>query len=214
MATQQQILANRENAQASTGPQSFAGKLASSRNATRHGLTASSIDHFPSHVQEEYLAFREPLLSEFQPGSANEKLLFERYAFAQFLLLRAEALHVSAFEQTISQLNNHEAFNHLNRVQRYLRGLERSAVQALRLLEESYANRCAAVEVQDVITHTLNSPVVVPPAAPVARMLNSSAYRTSADNVALRLTFVEQARLSREQNEPNPGLPPRESSSR
>ena len=106
MATQQQILASSEHAQASTGPQSFAGKLASGRNATRHGLTASSIDH------------------------------------------------------------------------------------------------------------TLNSPVVVPPAAPVARMLNSSTYRTSADNAALRLTFVEQARLSREQNEPNSGLPSPESSSR
>lgn len=106
MATQQQILANRETARASTGPKSFAGKLASSRNATRHGLTASSIDH------------------------------------------------------------------------------------------------------------TLNSPVVVPPAAPVARMLNSSTYRTSADNVALRLTFVEQARLSREQNQPVPGDPSPESSLR
>lgn len=99
MAIQQQILANRENAQASTDPQSFAGKLASSRNATRHGLTTSSIDHFPAHIEEEDLAFREPLVAEFQPGLANEKQLFERDPFAQFLLLRAKALLLTAVEQ-------------------------------------------------------------------------------------------------------------------
>jgi len=40
MATEKQILANRRNAQKSTGPQTAAGRLKSSRNAFRHGLSS------------------------------------------------------------------------------------------------------------------------------------------------------------------------------
>ncbi|HEY2156756.1 MAG TPA: hypothetical protein VGH33_14085, partial [Isosphaeraceae bacterium] len=42
MATEAQILANRANAQKSTGPKSVPGKAASSRNSTRHGLAGSA----------------------------------------------------------------------------------------------------------------------------------------------------------------------------
>lgn len=39
MATEKQIAANKANAQKSTGPKTAAGKLRSSRNAYRHGLS-------------------------------------------------------------------------------------------------------------------------------------------------------------------------------
>jgi hypothetical protein len=39
VATEKQIAANRANARRSTGPKSAAGKMVSSRNAYRHGLT-------------------------------------------------------------------------------------------------------------------------------------------------------------------------------
>jgi hypothetical protein len=39
MASEQQILANRRNAQKSTGPHTAAGRLKSSGNALRHGLS-------------------------------------------------------------------------------------------------------------------------------------------------------------------------------
>ena len=39
MATEKQIAANRENAKRSTGPKTAAGRLRSSRNAVRHGLS-------------------------------------------------------------------------------------------------------------------------------------------------------------------------------
>jgi hypothetical protein len=41
MASEKQIAANRANAQKSTGPKTAAGKLKSSRNAYRHGLSCS-----------------------------------------------------------------------------------------------------------------------------------------------------------------------------
>jgi hypothetical protein len=39
MATERQIAANRANARRSTGPKTIAGKMSSSRNAYRHGLS-------------------------------------------------------------------------------------------------------------------------------------------------------------------------------
>lgn len=39
MASEKQIAANRANAKRSTGPKTLAGKMASSRNAYRHGLS-------------------------------------------------------------------------------------------------------------------------------------------------------------------------------
>jgi hypothetical protein len=41
MASEQQIAANRRNAQKSTGPRSLEGKRCASRNAYRHGLAAA-----------------------------------------------------------------------------------------------------------------------------------------------------------------------------
>jgi len=44
MATVKQQLANRRNAQASTGPKTEAGRATSSKNSLKHGLTAET-DH-------------------------------------------------------------------------------------------------------------------------------------------------------------------------
>jgi hypothetical protein len=43
LATEKQIAANRANAKRSTGPKTAAGKLRSSRNSFRHGLSAPAI---------------------------------------------------------------------------------------------------------------------------------------------------------------------------
>ena len=43
MTSYRQIEANRRNALKSTGPKTEAGKLASRRNAVRHGLTAETV---------------------------------------------------------------------------------------------------------------------------------------------------------------------------
>jgi hypothetical protein len=204
MATDPQITANRENAKASTGPRSAEGKQATSKNAVRHGLTASSIDQFPAHIQEQFLDFRENLITGFAPGSAHEVLLFEHYAFAQFLYVRAQALHSTALEQSLVNPADRDAFTHLTRVARYSRGLERSAAHALALLHDSYADRCAAVELQDQVTHQYNSSVIIPDAAPVSKMLNDKQYRTSAEQAALRITYIEQGRINRERNKANP----------
>ena len=196
MATDHQITANRDNAQASTGSRSAKGKQATSKNAVRHKLTASSIDQFPD--------FRENLITGFAPGSAHKMLLFEHYAFAQFLYVRAQALHSSALDQNLINPVDRDAFTHLTRVARYLRSLERLAAHALALLHESYADRCADFEIQDQVTQLYKSTVVIPDAAPISKMLHDKHYRTTAKQAALRITYIEQGRLDRERNKANP----------
>lgn len=195
MATHNQIEANRANAQASTGPKSPAGKQTASRNSLRHGLTANSIDQFPAHIQEAYLVFRDQLAVDFQPTTAHELNLFEQMAFARFLLLRAEALHITALENTLRIPGDPEVFAQLTRVQRYMRGLERSARETTAAYQQAFADRCAAVDVQDVISNELGSPVVLPSAAPIARLLSKDDYRVPAKDAALRFTLVGQQRL-------------------
>jgi hypothetical protein len=55
MSSPAQILANRANAQESTGPRSAEGKAASRFNALKHGLDARSIV-LPGEDPEEYAA--------------------------------------------------------------------------------------------------------------------------------------------------------------
>ena len=50
MATTKQMLANKNNARKSTGPKSAAGKLKSSQNAIKHGLSQEAearVDELP-----------------------------------------------------------------------------------------------------------------------------------------------------------------------
>ena len=81
------IAANRRNALQSTGPKTDAGKLASSRNAVKHGLYSSTF-LLPEEVRSEYEAFCDRYLDELQPeGLAEENLVREMIA-AQWRLLR------------------------------------------------------------------------------------------------------------------------------
>ena len=55
MTSERQIVANRANAQASTGPKTDAGKARSSRNALKHGATAKYL--LPGESAQEFGQF-------------------------------------------------------------------------------------------------------------------------------------------------------------
>src|SRR5688500_15353880 len=67
MASPAQILANRSNAQFSTGPRAEEGKRASSGNSRRHGLTGTQIV-MPSEDLDEY----DQLLQGGRPGKTRK----------------------------------------------------------------------------------------------------------------------------------------------
>jgi hypothetical protein len=93
MATEKQIAANRVNAQRSTGPRTTAGKLKSSRNAYRHGLSGS-VPHDPSSAAKVNSIARElagEQATEDRLASATD------FANAQMELLRIRAIRTDQF---------------------------------------------------------------------------------------------------------------------
>src|SRR5690242_1607422 len=58
MATEKQIRANRENAKRSTGPKTAAGRMKSSRNALRHGLSRELLNDQNTTIKIEAIAQR------------------------------------------------------------------------------------------------------------------------------------------------------------
>ena len=88
MATEKQILANRENAKKSTGPKTAAGRARSSRNALRHGLS------LPLTLNAEMAAkadlIRKSLVSE--QGKPTRVVAAIEFAQAQLDFLRIRAV--------------------------------------------------------------------------------------------------------------------------
>ena len=76
MSTTEQIKANRQNAQKSTGPKTDEGKAAVSQNAVKHGLFAESV--IKGENEADYEAFHDNFLAELAPAGAVELMLAER----------------------------------------------------------------------------------------------------------------------------------------
>ncbi len=87
---------NRANAQFSTGPRSFTGKLASSRNSLKHGL-ASGETIIPGECPAAFEALLQALLEEHQPAAPTEELLVKEMAQSYWLAQRALRLQNECF---------------------------------------------------------------------------------------------------------------------
>jgi hypothetical protein len=113
MASERQIAANRRNALLSCGPKTQAGKLASSRNAVRHGLTARNNDYLDGVI--EYCL---------QPENEGERRLAQSVAGDHSRLTKARSLRNTADPHTLSVF------------ERYERSSYRSMQKNLQLLNE------------------------------------------------------------------------------
>ncbi len=100
MSTQAQILANRSNAQKSTGPRTQQGKAAASQNSVKHGLLARQTV-ITSESQAEFDLYREQMLAELAPASPMESMLAERIVSLSWRLKRTETIQ----NQTIDALD-------------------------------------------------------------------------------------------------------------
>lgn len=94
MASPAQILANRENAQRSTGPKTAEGKQAASRNALRHGLTGTQIV-IPGEDPAAYEDLRQGLHESHQPANEAERILVDQIAANTWRLLRAQRVETA-----------------------------------------------------------------------------------------------------------------------
>jgi len=97
MSTQAQILANRRNAQKSTGPRTSEGKAAVSQNAVRHGLLARR-DVITSESQADFDLYRAQILDELDPVSPMESMLAERVVTLSWRLKRAGRIQNQAID--------------------------------------------------------------------------------------------------------------------
>src|SRR5262252_5680370 len=88
MTTEKQILANRQNAERSTGPRTESGKRRSRRNAVRHGLTAETVI-VSLEDAADYSAFERAIKSNYSPQTAIEGQLVSRLASLLWRLRRA-----------------------------------------------------------------------------------------------------------------------------
>jgi len=97
MATESQIIANRRNAQKSTGPRTIEGKTAVSQNAVKHGLTAGQ-DIISSESRSEFELYRDRMLAELDPASPMESMLAERIVGLSWRLKRVGCIQNQAID--------------------------------------------------------------------------------------------------------------------
>src|SRR6476660_8829738 len=94
MASPAQILANRENAQRSSGPRTTEGKQAASRNSTRHGLTGTQIV-IPGEDASAYQELLEGIRCSYKPTNEAERILVEQIAANAWRLMRAQRVETA-----------------------------------------------------------------------------------------------------------------------
>ena len=96
MASEAQINANRANARLSTGPTSAAGKLKSSHNALKTGLTGRTI-LLPTDDVDAYRKLVAIIETKFAPETGAEKLIVQSIADIEWRLLRIPTLEAGIY---------------------------------------------------------------------------------------------------------------------
>lgn len=91
------LAANRANATRSTGPVTPEGKARSSRNAIKHGFTASTFAVVRLEDFQEVAHLKADLVAVYQPVNSQEMFALERMALAQQAILRAARLEAGLF---------------------------------------------------------------------------------------------------------------------
>jgi len=104
MATEAQVLANRLNAQKSTGPRTAAGKAVVSQNAVTHGLLARKTV-ISGEDPGQFETYRAQLLAELHPAGVLEAVLAERIVGLAWRLRRADCLQAEVFDTLLAREN-------------------------------------------------------------------------------------------------------------
>jgi hypothetical protein len=155
MSTSAQIKANRANAQASTGPKTAAGKLASSRNNLRHGLCAKQLV-LPGENPADYDALRLELHVDYAPGNTAEATLVDQIAEHTWRLQRVRRAETAMFDKLMRNMDTDLAIaraisdpeGDLERIRRYEVTIERSYHRAIDQLRKLQKQRAAAEKEQ------------------------------------------------------------------
>jgi hypothetical protein len=111
MATIKQINANRKNALLSKGPKSDLGKLKSSKNSLKHGLTAKQLVIGESY--KEFEKYRDRMIDELKPEGILEEETVFKIIDTGFRLRRIGEVEAGVYNQEIL---HHEADEYKNKI--------------------------------------------------------------------------------------------------
>ena len=159
MASPAQILANRENAKLSTGPRTEHGKLASSRNASRHGLTGTQIV-MPGEDAELYEDLRQGMHDGYQPANDPERVLVDQIAASSWRLTRALRVETAFLTKLAEGSDSPDAAiaaalldkpKELARIQRYIAAAQNAYYKATRELAKLQKERTEAERQAEVL---------------------------------------------------------------
>jgi hypothetical protein len=117
MATEKQIAANRANAKKSTGPKTAAGRLKSSRNAYRHGLSCPLRFDPVTSAKADAIAWA--LIGE--EAGEEELTSAAEFARAQLELLRIRSTRTELLAKIGLDFNNTQELHRLVALDRYER---------------------------------------------------------------------------------------------
>ena len=160
MATPAQTLANRENAQHSTGPSTDAGKAKSSQNSTRHGLTARGLI-VPLGFEQTFTKFEQSLRGHLLPAGNLEGLIFDRILECAWNLERCRRAQAQLFETTdpaVDPLLNDQIEPKLARIDKYARQYENSMFKAMRELSKIQTEAQYRNEIHPLAQEELDDP--------------------------------------------------------
>ena len=154
MATEQQMNANRHNAQKSTGPTSSEGKARSSMNALKSGIDAESII-VRGEDSAEFDALTARYLEQLQPATDDERHQIDVLIRCDWLTRRYTRAETHLWNHGLDHaIRRHEPYpladafaasqNTLSRLDRRANANERSYNQARRELERLQSLRRAA----------------------------------------------------------------------
>ncbi len=108
MASEKQVAANRRNATKSSGPRTKSGKVRSSGNALKHGLSAEQVvmlDENPAAFE----ALRSDLFEHYQPTDPVAEHLVEQVAACIWRLRRVPEIEAGIFEYRYFDRQEHRA---------------------------------------------------------------------------------------------------------
>jgi hypothetical protein len=154
MASPAQILANRENAQRSTGPKTQEGKQAAGRNAIRHGLTGTQIV-MPGEDASAYEELRQGLHESYRPAGEAELILVDQIAANAWRLMRAQRVETAFLTKLTEGAKDPdaalaEAFlekpKEVARMHRYVAAAQSAYYKAITQLSKLQKERAASEE--------------------------------------------------------------------
>ena len=125
MATTKQINANKKNALLSKGPKTDLGKLNSSKNSLKHGLTAKQL--VIGENLKEFEQYRDQMIEELKPvGILQEQVVF-KIIDVGFRLRRIGKIEAGIYNQEIL---HHEADEYKNKIAEKIVFKEEELVQS------------------------------------------------------------------------------------